>query len=282
MWFPYRIVPILHRGSLKKRYDAGITLRPQFSTIAKPVPPYLKRARFVPRKDEDFRDGGAFPEIHIAQYPLDMGREKGAKPGSKILPVTVHAHGNLAYDAIVKQNENAKKIVYSQKALKGRTKEQELRAKARSERTGTVAPSTAVPMSSDISAMDTDSRMDYEPVRERERESERDMPKELKIEREEQLQRENTGDVMYDQGLFNQEKGMDSGFATSMNNSRWLNNSFKTDLVTRLLRLSMNRIHFSRCEVLLETTLDIAAADPGTPAGALGTPEVAPGAMTFQ
>ncbi|GLU09921.1 hypothetical protein SLE2022_267560 [Rubroshorea leprosula] len=81
---------------------------------AKPVPPYLKRAGFVPRKVEDFGDGGAFPEIHIAQYPLDMGRDKSSKAGSKILPVTVDARGNLAYDAIVKQGENAKKIVYSQ------------------------------------------------------------------------------------------------------------------------------------------------------------------------
>ncbi|KAK4280932.1 hypothetical protein QN277_012484 [Acacia crassicarpa] len=80
----------------------------------KPVPPYLKRAGFVPRKVEDFGDGGAFPEIHVAQYPLDMGRDKSSKPGSKILPVTVDARGNVAYDAIVKQNENAKKIVYSQ------------------------------------------------------------------------------------------------------------------------------------------------------------------------
>ncbi|GMN42060.1 hypothetical protein TIFTF001_011283 [Ficus carica] len=79
-----------------------------------PVPPYLKRAGFVPRKVDDFGDGGAFPEIHVAQYPLGMGRDKSNKPGSKILPVTVDAHGNIAYDAIVKQNENAKKIVYSQ------------------------------------------------------------------------------------------------------------------------------------------------------------------------
>ncbi|XP_022154720.1 SNW/SKI-interacting protein-like [Momordica charantia] len=79
-----------------------------------PVPPYLKRSGFVPRKVEDFGDGGAFPEIHIAQYPLDMGRDKSSKPGSKILPVTVDARGNVAYDAIVKQNENSKKIVYSQ------------------------------------------------------------------------------------------------------------------------------------------------------------------------
>ncbi|KAJ4704216.1 SNW/SKI-interacting protein-like [Melia azedarach] len=80
----------------------------------KPVPPYLKRQGFIPRKIEDFGDGGAFPEIHIAQYPLDMGRNRSAKPGSKILPVSVDAYGNVAYDAIVKQNENAKKIVYSQ------------------------------------------------------------------------------------------------------------------------------------------------------------------------
>lgn len=79
-----------------------------------PVPPYLKRAGFVPRKVEDFGDGGAFPEIHIAQYPLDMGRNRSSKPGANILPVTVDAHGNIAYDAIVKLNENSKKIVYSQ------------------------------------------------------------------------------------------------------------------------------------------------------------------------
>ncbi|EOY04857.1 Chromatin protein family [Theobroma cacao] len=143
-------------------------------------------------------------------------------------------------------------------------KKQELRAlaaKARSERTGTVAPSAAVPMSSDRKATDTDMRVDYEPVRERERE----MPKESKEEREKRLQREKIreerrrerererrleakdaamgkkstitrdrdreisekvdlgmastgagrgGEVMYDQRLFNQEKGMDSVFAT--------------------------------------------------------------------
>ncbi|KAJ6295931.1 hypothetical protein OIU78_023872 [Salix suchowensis] len=80
----------------------------------KPVPLYLQRKGFVPRKVEDFGDGGAFPEIHVAQYPLDMGRNRSAKPGSKILALTVDAHGNVAYDAIVRQDENAKKIVYSQ------------------------------------------------------------------------------------------------------------------------------------------------------------------------
>lgn len=76
------------------------------------IPPYLKRQGFVPRRPEDFGDGGAFPEIHVAQYPLGMGR-KDTKPGSKILPVTVDSQGNVAFDAIVKQSENAKKQVFN-------------------------------------------------------------------------------------------------------------------------------------------------------------------------
>ncbi|XP_019199200.1 PREDICTED: SNW/SKI-interacting protein-like [Ipomoea nil] len=80
---------------------------------ANPVPPYMKRAGFRPSKLEDFGDGGAFPEIHYAQYPLDIGR-KDWKPADKTLPVTVDEHGDVRYDAIVKQNENSKKIVYSQ------------------------------------------------------------------------------------------------------------------------------------------------------------------------
>ncbi|KNA17142.1 hypothetical protein SOVF_082890 [Spinacia oleracea] len=76
------------------------------------VPVYLKRQGFKPRKPEDFGDGGAFPEIHMAQYPLGMGRDK--KPTSKILAITVDSHGDVAFDNIVKQNENASKIVYSQ------------------------------------------------------------------------------------------------------------------------------------------------------------------------
>ncbi|KAG1366578.1 SNW/SKI-interacting protein A [Cocos nucifera] len=97
----------------KERYSSSSD--PSQSSVVKPnpVPSYGKRSGFVPRKPEDFGDGGAFPEIHVAQYPLGMGR-KDEKPGSKILPLTVDSQGNVAFDAIVKQNENASKIVYSQ------------------------------------------------------------------------------------------------------------------------------------------------------------------------
>lgn len=87
--------------------------RPQAITKFKEPPPYGKRGGFVPRKVEDFGDGGAFPEIHVAQYPLDMGR-KEEKLDSKILPVSVDAEGSIVYDAIVKQAENSSKVVYSQ------------------------------------------------------------------------------------------------------------------------------------------------------------------------
>ncbi|XP_062220367.1 SNW/SKI-interacting protein A-like [Phragmites australis] len=98
----------------KERYGGesaqSSTERPAAAT--KPVPPYGKRAGFVPRRPEDFGDGGAFPEIHVAQYPLGMGR-RDEKGGSKILALTVDAHGSVAFDAVVKQGENASKIVYS-------------------------------------------------------------------------------------------------------------------------------------------------------------------------
>lgn len=97
----------------KERYSSSSDPSGSSAVKPNPVPPYGKRSGFVPRKPEDFGDGGAFPEIHVAQYPLGMGR-KDEKSGSKILPLTVDSQGNVAFDAIVKQNENASKIVYSQ------------------------------------------------------------------------------------------------------------------------------------------------------------------------
>lgn len=98
----------------KQRYTAAEAER-SITIKSNPVPPYLHRKGFRPNKPEDFGDGGAFPEIHFAQYPLGMGRKTNAnKPGQKTLPVTVDEHGNVTFDAIVKQNENASKIVYSQ------------------------------------------------------------------------------------------------------------------------------------------------------------------------
>ena len=48
------------------------------------VPTYAQRNKtnarpFVPRVDADFDDGGAYPEVIVAQYPLDMGRKHSKK-----------------------------------------------------------------------------------------------------------------------------------------------------------------------------------------------------------
>lgn len=66
----------------------------------------------MPRRAEDFGDGGAFPEIHVAQYPLDMGKGSGQK-GNQQLAVTLNADGQINYDAIIKQGGNRDRVVHS-------------------------------------------------------------------------------------------------------------------------------------------------------------------------
>ncbi|KAM4663093.1 SNW domain-containing protein 1 [Discoglossus pictus] len=73
-------------------------------------PPYGHRKGWVPRSVEDFGDGGAFPEIHVAQYPLDMGRKKRV---SNALAVQVDAEGKVKYDAIARQGQSKDKVVFS-------------------------------------------------------------------------------------------------------------------------------------------------------------------------
>ena len=96
------------------------------------IPPYGQRKGWRPSKPEDFGDGGAYPECHVAQYPLDMGRKKvhytnrtphilTAKPhiilqasAGNTLALTVDGEGNVRYDAIAKQGHRSDRIVQSQ------------------------------------------------------------------------------------------------------------------------------------------------------------------------
>lgn len=70
-------------------------------------------------RDEKFTclQGGAFPEIHVAQYPLEMGRpgQKGGSGGKsdQTLALTVNAEGEVNYDAVIKQGKNAQKWIAS-------------------------------------------------------------------------------------------------------------------------------------------------------------------------
>ena len=79
----------------------GVTRR----TVA---PPYGKRAGWRPRTSEDYMDGGAFPEILIAQYPLDMGRGHST---SNALAVQVDGEGRIDYTAIARQGHNEKRYI---------------------------------------------------------------------------------------------------------------------------------------------------------------------------
>ncbi|KAK2748504.1 mRNA splicing protein [Myotisia sp. PD_48] len=75
-------------------------------------PPYGKRSGWRPRSLEDFGDGGAFPEIPVAQYPLDMGR-KDSSAKSNALTLQVDAEGKVKYDTIAKQGHAANRIVHA-------------------------------------------------------------------------------------------------------------------------------------------------------------------------
>ncbi|CAG8654391.1 1594_t:CDS:10 [Acaulospora morrowiae] len=76
-------------------------------------PPYGSRAGWKPRNADDFGDGGSFPEVHIAQYPLEMGRSKTSKSGGA-LPLQVDAEGNIRYDDIAKQGHTKSRVIHSQ------------------------------------------------------------------------------------------------------------------------------------------------------------------------
>ncbi len=75
-------------------------------------PSYGNRSGWRPRSAEDFGDGGAFPEVPVAQYPLDMGRKTTSS--SNALAVQVDAEGKVKYDAIARRGHNDKRIIHSE------------------------------------------------------------------------------------------------------------------------------------------------------------------------
>ncbi|EOD49190.1 putative transcriptional regulator cwf13 protein [Neofusicoccum parvum UCRNP2] len=74
-------------------------------------PPYGQRAGWRPRSQEDYGDGGAFPEVPVAQYPLDMGRKSTSS--SNALAIQVDAEGKVKYDAIARRGHSENRIVHA-------------------------------------------------------------------------------------------------------------------------------------------------------------------------
>ncbi|KAK4191352.1 SKIP/SNW domain-containing protein [Podospora australis] len=73
-------------------------------------PPYGSRAGWRPRAPEDFGDGGAFPEIPVAQYP--WGKANGASQ-SNALVVQVNGEGKVDYSAIARQGHSKDRVIHT-------------------------------------------------------------------------------------------------------------------------------------------------------------------------
>ena len=73
---------------------------------------------------KDFGDGGAFPEIHVAQYPLGMGKTKSGPQQQGTLALQTDEKGQIRYDVVLHQSagdsmtgENGKLLFSSYKDL---------------------------------------------------------------------------------------------------------------------------------------------------------------------
>ena len=75
------------------------------------APPQGARKGWIPRSQADFGGGGAFPEIHVAQYPLDMGRK--GKKSVQTLALSTDATGKVRHDALASVGQRDGKIVHS-------------------------------------------------------------------------------------------------------------------------------------------------------------------------
>nr|CCA26022.1 premRNAprocessing protein putative [Albugo laibachii Nc14] len=101
--------------------------KPHPTTI--PSYPHRLKAKFIPRSLQDFGNGGAYPEIHVAQFPLYMGKKKppntnasstlqhstsAVMPRNDALALQVHdLQEPISYDAIVTQHHRDKQKVYT-------------------------------------------------------------------------------------------------------------------------------------------------------------------------
>ncbi|EGD72218.1 SNW domain-containing protein 1 [Salpingoeca rosetta] len=85
----------------------------QVAIATSKIPPYGQRHGWRPRKVEDFGDGGAFPEIPMAQYPLSMGLKRGQKQKSSTMTLQVGQDGKVKYDALAKQGRHKNEIVHT-------------------------------------------------------------------------------------------------------------------------------------------------------------------------
>lgn len=76
------------------------------------IPPYGSRYRWIPRCLDDFGEGGAYPEIRVAQFPLEMGRS-ASSTNQAIVALQTGEDGRVKYDAVIQQGLNHRAAVYT-------------------------------------------------------------------------------------------------------------------------------------------------------------------------
>ncbi|KAJ2444727.1 mRNA splicing protein, partial [Coemansia sp. RSA 2424] len=76
------------------------------------IPRYGQRAGWVPKTASDFGGGGAYPEIHVLQYPLGMGQKRAGKGNA--LSKQVDGDGNVSYAALANFGRRENETVHSQ------------------------------------------------------------------------------------------------------------------------------------------------------------------------
>ena len=96
------------------------------STIPSYEERFARPGKFKPRSLAAFGGGGAYPEILVSQYPLNMGNPRSSragpsagKPGSTVASVTVDSSGSADYTALVKRNNGQEKTFATIDALRG-------------------------------------------------------------------------------------------------------------------------------------------------------------------
>ena len=98
--------------ALKVTNAAPLILQIFLTLLQRTGPPsYGKRTHWRPRSAEDYGDGGAFPEIPVAQYPLDMGRKMSST--SNALALQVDGEGKVKYDAIARQGHSERRNIHT-------------------------------------------------------------------------------------------------------------------------------------------------------------------------
>ncbi|KAJ2064097.1 mRNA splicing protein [Coemansia sp. S146] len=82
------------------------------TTDSSAIPAYGQRIGWVPKTASDFGGGGAYPEIHMLQYPLGMGKKRTAKGNA--LSKQVDSDGNTSYTALANFGRRENTTVHSQ------------------------------------------------------------------------------------------------------------------------------------------------------------------------